>query len=118
VSSYESGAVCPTAATRERLLDAVRCRPSVALDRHRKEVTALAGAHKLGNVRVFGSVASGRDTTSSDVDLLVTADSDASLLDLSAFADEVERVLGYEVDVVTDRGLPATSSIIREAVRL
>lgn len=48
----------------------------------------------------------------------MTADPDASLLDLSAFADEVEQILGYEVDVVTDRGLPLTSSIVRDALRL
>lgn len=118
LSSYETGSVIPTPATQERLLLAARPLPSVALDRHRQEVRRLAGVHKLGNVRVFGSVARGRDTLSSDIDLLVTAEPGASLLDLAAFANDVEDLLGYEVDVISDRGVTSGSSIAREALFL
>lgn len=118
LSSYENGLVVPTPATQERLLQAVRPLPAVALDRHRQEVNRLAGTHKLGNVRVYGSVARGQDTRSSDIDLLVTADPGASLLDLSAFANDVEDLLGYEVDVTSDRGVSPESSIVRDALSL
>jgi hypothetical protein len=118
VSSYESGSVIPTPATQERLLRAVRPLPSVVLDRHRQKVKRLARAHRLDNVRVFGSVARGEDTLFSDIDLVVTAEPHASLLDFSAFADEVEQVLGYDVDVTSDRGLDPVSPILREALSL
>lgn len=62
----------PNPATQARLLQAARSVPSVVLDRHREEVKRLAAVHGVGSIRVFGSVASGRDTFLSDIDLLVT----------------------------------------------
>ena len=118
LSSYENGSVIPTPGTRERLQQAARPLPSIILDIHRDEVQRLAATHKLGNVRVFGSVARGQDTLSSDVDLLVTPNLVASLLDLSAFAADVEDLLGYEVDVTSDRGVSPESSIARDALFL
>lgn len=115
VSSYERGAVVPTASTTERLLRAARPLPSEALRRHRHAVVRLARHHRVGNVRIFGSVARGDDTPTSDVDLLVTPEPDASLLDLSAFAVEVEDLVGCEVDVTSDRGLRPESPILRDA---
>ncbi len=97
---------------------AVRPLPSVALDRHRGEVLSSATRHKMGNVRVFGSVARGQDTRSSDVDLLVTADEGASLFDLVAFAQETEDIVGCPVDVISDRTVPPDSSIARDALSL
>ncbi|MHB8289607.1 MAG: helix-turn-helix domain-containing protein [Acidimicrobiales bacterium] len=118
LSSYENGSVIPTPGTRERLQQAARPLPSIVLDLHRDEVKRLAATHKLGNVRVFGSVARGQDTLSSDIDLLVTPNPVASLLDLSAFAADVEDLLGYEVDVTSDRGVGPESSIARDALFL
>lgn len=118
LSSYENGAVVPNPVTQERLLRAARSLPSTVLDRHREEVKRRAKAHKITNVRVFGSVARGSDTLSSDIDLLVTAEPGASLLDLSAFASEVEDLLGFEVDIASDRGVDPDSTIAREALLL
>lgn len=115
LSSYEAGLVVPTAPTRTRLERAVRPLPSVALDHHRNEVIALACRYRLFDVRVFGSVARGTDTPASDVDLLVTPDTGISLLGISAFADEVEALLGCDVDVASDRGLSPASPILAEA---
>ncbi len=92
--------------------------PSVALDRHRGEVLLSASRHKISNVRVFGSVARGQDTRSSDIDLLVTFDEGASLFDLVAFAQETEDLVGCPVDVVSDRMTAPESSITREALSL
>ena len=39
---------------------------------HRNEILALAQKHGAENVRVFGSVAKGKDSDGSDLDLLVT----------------------------------------------
>lgn len=64
---------------------------------------------------MFGSAARGTDTPASDVDLLVTPAPDTSLLDITAFALDVEDLLGTGVDVVSDSGLDPGSPIAREA---
>jgi predicted nucleotidyltransferase len=88
------------------------------LDRCRDEVKRLAASHHLLYVRVFGSVARGTDTLSSDIDLLVTPDEEASLLDMAGFQLDVEELTGYEVDVVSDVPLTNASAIVVEALWL
>lgn len=46
-------------------------RPSEALHLHREEIRFIVEQHHARNARVFGSVLSGEDTESSDLDLLV-----------------------------------------------
>lgn len=55
-------------------------------------------------VWVFGSYARGEETESSDVDLLVVFDPEkkVSLLDHIGIQQELEDLLGKEVDLVTD----------------
>ncbi len=118
VSSYEKGTVVPTESTQERLLKCARRPPAEMLDHRREDVVAAAAKRHLTNVRVFGSVARNKDTLTSDIDLLVTPVSGASLFDLVGFAIEVEAFLGYPVDVVSDRGIDPDSAIIREALSL
>lgn len=89
---------------------------SAVLLRHRDDLHRLAERYRLGNVRVFGWTARGEDTASSDVDLLVSPGPGTSLLTLAGFAAEVEDILGCEVDVTSDRCLPAADSpILRDA---
>jgi hypothetical protein len=71
----------------------------------RSQLIALANQHKADNVRVFGSVARGEATDESDVDFLVHFREGASLFDLIDLKEGAERILGVEVDVVSDRGL-------------
>lgn len=104
LSSYEAGTVTPNPNSQARLLDAAKPLPSVVLGRHRSEALRLAARYRLANVRVFGSVAAGRDTRRSDIDLVVTPLPGASLLDLSGYALDVEELTGYRVDIVSDRG--------------
>ena len=75
------------------------------------------GAH---NLRVFGSVARGEDTSDSDIDFLVDMDPDRSLMDLGGLLIELQGYLEREVDVVTEDGLreQVRQSIIEEAVPL
>ncbi len=75
------------------------------LRRRRDAVVATAARHGARNVRVFGSVAAGRDTPESDVDLLVDVDDTVGLMKLSALQLELEEVLGRAVDVVPERSL-------------
>ncbi|MEU0468106.1 nucleotidyltransferase domain-containing protein [Amycolatopsis sp. NPDC006131] len=90
------------------------------LARHRSEVLALAHAHKVRNVRVIGSVARGEDEESSDIDLLVDLAAGADLVDLATLAIELERLLGYPVDIVPARMLKRdiALAVLAEAVEL
>jgi predicted nucleotidyltransferase len=88
------------------------------LDRRRDDVVVAAARNHIANVRVFGSVARNEDTLLSDIDLLVTPAPGATLLDMVGFAAEVEAMLGYPVDVVSDRGIEPDSVIFRDALSL
>ena len=71
----------------------------------REEILRVAEKHGAHNVRIFGSVARGQADDQSDVDLLVTMEPGRSLLDQAALWVEIQELLGYQVDVVSDRGL-------------
>ena len=86
---------------------------SKMLQDKRHEILRIARAHGGRNVRVFGSVSRGEAGTKSDVDLLVKLELGRSLLDLIAIKQELEDLLGREVDVVTE---DAVSPYIREQV--
>jgi len=71
-------------------------------------------------VRVFGSAGCGEADEASDLDLLVEMSEGRNLLDLIALSNELEDVLGIEVDVVTEGGLSPylRDRILAEAVAL
>ena len=75
------------------------------LHRRKALVQRLARANRIGSVQVFGSVARGDDTPSSDVDLLVEPEPDASLFDFAQFELDMEALLERRVDVVSRRSL-------------
>jgi uncharacterized protein len=52
----------------------------------RRQIIAAASQRGLRDVRVFGSVARGEASETSDVDLLVAPGPDTTLFDLSGFA--------------------------------
>lgn len=70
------------------------------LRRRRKAIIEAAGKRRAHNVRVFGSVARGEDTASSDVDLLVDLKKGVGLLDLIGLERDLSELLGVHVDVV------------------
>jgi uncharacterized protein len=86
---------------------------SKILQDKREEILRIARAHGAQNVGVFGSVSRGEAGTESDVDLLVKLEPGRSLLDLIAIKQELEDLLGREVDLVTE---DAVSPYIREQV--
>ena len=87
--------------------------PGKRLHDNREEILRIAAAHGAQNVRVFGSVSRGEARSESDVDFLVKLESGRSLLDLIAIKQDLEDLLGCEVDVVTE---DAVSPYIREQV--
>lgn len=107
ISAYESGRLTPSPATLARIEEATRVRPSVLLARMRDQIAATAARHHASNLRVFGSVAAGSDTTSSDIDLLVHFSDEASLYDQIALTRALEELLGINVDVVSDGAVGA-----------
>jgi predicted nucleotidyltransferase len=54
---------------------------------------------------VFGSFARGDASPGSDLDLLVEVAPERSFLDLVAFWQEVEEIVGRRTDVLTDGGV-------------
>ena len=79
----------------------------------RARVKELAGRYGARNIRVFGSYAKGRQTSDSDLDLLVELEEGRDLLDLVGFKESVEEHLGIRADVLT---VGALSPYLRELV--
>lgn len=102
IAAIESGRTTPSPPTMERLLEAAKERPSVVLERHRARVRAIVAKHRGHEPRVFGSVARGTDTSSSDVDLLVRFDPGTSIFDVVGLARELEELLGTRVDIASE----------------
>jgi predicted nucleotidyltransferase len=75
------------------------------LREHRAEILAIAARHGATNLSVFGSLARGENSTSSDIDLLVDFEEGRSLLDQLALEQELRTLLGAKVDVASRRGL-------------
>ena len=75
------------------------------LQSQRGAILSLAAKHGASKVRLFGSVARGEASPMSDVDLIVEMEQGRSLLDLVAFWQDAEELLGCRVDVITDGGV-------------
>lgn len=86
----------------------------------RTAIRDAAAANGATEVRVFGSVARGEDTDTSDVDVLVTLAPGRTLLDLARLEVRLEALFGRPVDLVTEAGLrpPVREAALREAVRV
>ena len=81
-------------------------KPSDALKLHRDAARLVIASHRTRNARVFGSVARGEDTDTSDLDILVDPTAETTLLDIGAIRHELRALLGVPVDVVTPKALP------------
>ena len=86
----------------------------------RDGILEMATRHGARKVRIFGSVARGKKTGPSDLDLPVEFEPGRSLFDHIALAEDLEDLLGCKVDVVTERGLHwhIKDRVCREAVPL
>ena len=86
----------------------------------RDEILGLAEKHGARRIRVFGSVARGEASETSDLDLLVEWEPGRSLLDHVALVQDLEELLGTKVHVGTPGSLHwyARDRILREATPL
>lgn len=93
-------------------------KPSIALALHREAIRRVVESHRASNARVFGSVARGEDTDVSDLDILVDAMPETTLLDIGAIRHELLQLLGVPVDVVTLNALPhqVRDKVVAEAI--
>ena len=80
-------------------------KPSLALAGKRDEVLAIAKRYGAYNVRVFGSVARGEDTSRSDLDILVDMEDERSIWDLAGLLADLTDALDCRVQVVESAGL-------------
>ena len=133
IARYETGETLPTLPTLERLLlacgrrleiRAVRAADPTArtslrgqlgprarkLRRQRRQLVDAGRAHGVRRIRVFGSLARGDETATSDLDLLVELEPGRTLLDLVAFRREARQIIGMPVDV-------ATPDMLKERIR-
>jgi predicted nucleotidyltransferase len=75
------------------------------LQQRRDAILEIARRHGAHDVRLFGSVARGENTETSDVDVLVRFDPDRSLFDHGGLIADLEDLLGVKVDVVSEGGM-------------
>ena len=90
------------------------------LRQKKAEVAALASRFGARNLRVFGSVVRGEDRSDSDVDLLVEFEPGRGLFAQSRLMRELEGLLGFKVDVISENGLRSRvrSHVLQEALPL
>lgn len=69
------------------------------------QILNITNRHGAFNVRLFGSMARGNATASSDLDLLIDLAPSRDLFDLISIKQELEAVTGFKVDVVTENSL-------------
>jgi len=78
---------------------------NAVLEKKREDIFRLAAKYGAYNVRIFGSAVRGDEGPESDIDFLVELEPDRSLFDLGGLQEELQRLLGCEVDIVTENGL-------------
>jgi len=87
---------------------------------NRIKILNLARKHGIHNIKIFGSMAKGSATISSDVDLLVDLEEGYDLFDLGACLMDLQDLLHRKIDMVTKDALHPRirEKVLREAVPL
>ncbi|MEM8832317.1 MAG: nucleotidyltransferase family protein [Cyanobacteria bacterium P01_G01_bin.19] len=90
------------------------------LKAYRDDILTIAQSCHAPNIRVFGSVARGESTDSSDVDFLVDVIPEQSVLDLIRLIQSLSDLLGCKVDVAQSTALNPLmrDEVLKEAISL
>ena len=83
------------------------------IEEKKPEIIQILEKYKASNLRIFGSYARGEETPESDLDLLVDMEAGTSLFDRIALMQELEDLLGVQVDIAKPENL---HHLIREKV--
>jgi predicted nucleotidyltransferase len=120
ISAYENGRRQPSAEVLNRIRSALVGTLNERLFRHRDEIHRIVAEHHATAPRIFGSIARGEETATSDVDLLVDFTPEAGLLDEIGLRLALADLLHVEVDVVASDTLRGEfrERVLREAVAL
>jgi predicted nucleotidyltransferase len=87
---------------------------------HKDAIKKIASSHGAHQIKLFGSVAQGKSNTNSDIDLLVSMNPGYSLLNIIAIKQDLEDLLGQNIDVVTESAISPyiRDAILKEAISL
>ena len=89
------------------------------IEESRELIDALVHKHRGISASIFGSVARGEETANSDIDFLVEFEKGSSLFDLLHLQNDLQVLLGSNVDVVSVGGLKKRDDHLRlEAVSI
>ncbi|MDF5727712.1 MAG: nucleotidyltransferase family protein [Rhizonema sp. PD38] len=91
------------------------------LQEKREEIISITAKHGAYNLRIFGSVARGEETPSSDIDLLIDYDlNKITAWFPSGLVQDLEILLNRQVDVVTTNSLHCfiQDKVFKEAIPL
>jgi uncharacterized protein len=75
------------------------------LDKIKEQLTNLCRENNVRTLGIFGSVANGKETKESDVDLLITLKEPLGLVEFIRLEDKFAEVLGRKVDLATEKSL-------------
>lgn len=89
-------------------------------EEQRETILRVATHRHARSVRLFGSRVRGEAQPESDIDLLVEMGPESSLLDVIAIKQELEKLLGLPVDVLTEKAISRyfRQQVLEEAVAL
>lgn len=86
----------------------------------RSIIKEIAKKHGAYDIRIFGSVSRGEETSGSDIDFLVKTETITSPWFPGGLIADLQIILGRKVDVVTENGLNKLlrEHVLRDAIQL
>jgi len=91
-----------------------------SIQEQRQAIFAIARRYGASDIRIFGSVARGDATESSDLDLIVRFEPGRSLLDHGGLVMDLRELLGRRVDVIDEDAMRPRfrQHVMKEAIPL
>lgn len=86
------------------------------LSEHKEE---LRKKYKIKEIKIFGSYVKGEQKETSDIDLIVDFGETPTFIELVKIEEELEKVLGVKVDLLTEESISTfIKPYIREVVKV